>query len=44
MRILVIEDGRLAEAGRHEELLAKGGRYAAFHNLQRHGGGSPQGD
>jgi ATP-binding cassette, subfamily B, bacterial MsbA len=33
-RIHVIEDGRLAESGRHEELLRKGGRYASFYRLQ----------
>jgi subfamily B ATP-binding cassette protein MsbA len=33
-RIHVIEDGRLIESGRHEELLRKGGRYAAFYRLQ----------
>jgi ATP-binding cassette subfamily B protein len=33
-RILVIENGTIAEAGRHEELLRKDGRYAAFYRLQ----------
>jgi ATP-binding cassette subfamily B protein len=33
-RIFVIEDGAVAEAGRHEELLRKGGRYASFYRLQ----------
>jgi ATP-binding cassette, subfamily B, bacterial MsbA len=33
-RIYVIEEGRAAESGRHEELLRKGGRYAAFYRLQ----------
>jgi ATP-binding cassette subfamily B protein len=33
-RILVIESGEMAEAGRHRELLGKGGRYAAFYRLQ----------
>jgi ATP-binding cassette subfamily B protein len=33
-RILVIEAGQLVEAGRHDELLRKGGRYAAFYRLQ----------
>jgi ATP-binding cassette, subfamily B, bacterial MsbA len=32
--INVIEGGRLVESGRHEELLRKGGRYAAFYRLQ----------
>ncbi len=30
----VIEEGAVAEAGRHEELLRKGGRYASFYRLQ----------
>jgi ATP-binding cassette subfamily B protein len=33
-RILVIENGTVAEQGRHDELLRKGGRYASFHRLQ----------
>jgi ATP-binding cassette subfamily B protein len=33
-RILVIENGAISEAGRHDELLRKGGRYAAFYRLQ----------
>ncbi|MBV8791948.1 MAG: ATP-binding cassette domain-containing protein, partial [Pseudolabrys sp.] len=33
-RILVIEGGKVVETGRHEELLHKGGRYAAFYRLQ----------
>jgi ATP-binding cassette, subfamily B, bacterial MsbA len=32
--ILVVEDGLIVESGRHEELLRKGGRYAAFYRLQ----------
>jgi subfamily B ATP-binding cassette protein MsbA len=36
-RIHVIEDGRLVESGRHEELLRKGGRYASFYRLQLQG-------
>jgi ATP-binding cassette, subfamily B, bacterial MsbA len=38
--ILVVQDGEVVESGRHEELLRKGGRYAAFYRLQlkeRHG-------
>ncbi len=36
-RICVIEDGRLAELGTHEELLALGGTYARLFNLQARG-------
>ena len=32
--ILVVEDGRVVESGRHDELLRKGGRYASFYRLQ----------
>jgi subfamily B ATP-binding cassette protein MsbA len=33
-RILVVENGTVVESGRHEELLRRGGRYAAFYRLQ----------
>jgi ATP-binding cassette subfamily B protein len=33
-RILVIEAGAIVEAGRHDDLLRRGGRYAAFYRLQ----------
>jgi ATP-binding cassette subfamily B protein len=33
-RIFVIEEGVVAESGRHEELLRKSGRYASFYRLQ----------
>ena len=33
-RILVVESGAIVESGRHEELLRKNGRYAAFYRLQ----------
>ncbi len=33
-RILVIADGCIAEDGRHEELVAKGGVYHRLHNMQ----------
>jgi ATP-binding cassette, subfamily B, bacterial MsbA len=32
--ILVVEDGVVTESGRHDELLRRGGRYAAFYRLQ----------
>lgn len=34
-RIIVLDDGRVAEDGSHEELLAAGGRYATMFALQR---------
>jgi ATP-binding cassette subfamily B protein len=30
----VVEGGAIVETGRHDELLRKGGRYAAFYRLQ----------
>jgi ATP-binding cassette, subfamily B, bacterial MsbA len=36
-RILVVEDGMVVESGRHDDLLRKGGRYAAFYRLQLKG-------
>ena len=33
-RILVVDGGVIAEAGRHDELMRKGGRYASFYRLQ----------
>jgi ATP-binding cassette, subfamily B, bacterial MsbA len=32
--IMVIEGGTVAESGRHDELLRRGGRYASFYHLQ----------
>ncbi|MEQ6022031.1 ABC transporter ATP-binding protein [Streptomyces salinarius] len=34
-RIVVLEDGRVTEQGRHDDLLAAGGRYAALWQAQR---------
>ena len=33
-KIIVLQDGQLAESGTHDELLAKGGLYARLHRLQ----------
>ncbi|MGB3615834.1 MAG: ABC transporter ATP-binding protein, partial [Elainellaceae cyanobacterium] len=33
-RIVVVEQGRIVEAGTHQELLARGDRYAALHDQQ----------
>jgi ATP-binding cassette subfamily B protein len=40
-RILVIEGGTVVEQGRHDELLRKNGRYAAFYRLQLEGQRDP---
>ncbi len=39
-RIVVIEDGRVIEIGTHEDLLARGGRYAEFLKMQVEGHGT----
>ncbi|WP_368669918.1 hypothetical protein [Beijerinckia sp. L45] len=36
-RIVVLEDGRVAESGTHAELLTRAGRYAALFELQAAG-------
>ena len=35
IRLLVVSDGRITEAGTHKELLAKDGRYAAMWNAEQ---------
>ncbi len=34
-QILVMADGKIAEAGKHEELLKKDGKYAAMWNAEQ---------
>ena len=36
-QIIVLDEGKVAEAGSHAELMALGGRYAALYNLQAAG-------
>jgi ABC-type multidrug transport system fused ATPase/permease subunit len=33
-KIVVIEDGKICETGKHEELLSKGGVYKKLYDLQ----------
>jgi subfamily B ATP-binding cassette protein MsbA len=40
-KIVVMEEGRIAEEGDHESLMAKGGLYQKFHNLQFKGEENP---
>ncbi|HEX4811229.1 MAG TPA: ABC transporter ATP-binding protein [Nonomuraea sp.] len=41
--ILVVHDGRVAERGRHDDLLARGGLYAELYRTQFSSSGSPGG-
>ena len=46
-RIAVVDDGRIAEIGSHDELVAEGGRYARMYaswlaHASRDGGGTPE--
>jgi len=42
-KIIVLNDGLVAEEGTHEELLAKDGQYANMWNMQLHSTGSERG-
>jgi len=43
-RIILIDDGKIAEQGSHDELLALGGRYAKAFKLQAEGYGVSKND
>ncbi|MBA2626098.1 MAG: ABC transporter ATP-binding protein [Acidimicrobiia bacterium] len=43
-RIAVIEDGRVAELGTHDELVALGGHYSGLYDAWRHHGGRAPGE
>jgi ATP-binding cassette subfamily B protein len=43
-RIIVMEKGRVAEQGSHEQLLAMGGIYRRIYDLQMNGIGEEEGD
>ena len=36
-RILTVENGMIVEDGRHDDLVASGGRYATLHRIQSTG-------
>ena len=40
-RILVLEDGKIAEQGNHDDLIARGGRYSEMFELQAASGPAP---
>ena len=40
-RIIVLHEGRVVESGRHDELIAQGGRYAELWELQRRESDAP---
>ena len=40
-RIVVLDRGRIVEMGKHSELIAQGGQYAALHRLQFRDGDAP---
>ena len=40
-RIIVLHEGRVVESGRHEELIALGGRYSELWELQRREADAP---
>lgn len=43
-QIVVLDQGRIVEQGRHGELLAKGGHYAALYQMQFHGSAAAGGE